>query len=61
MNGAMLLPEFEHEMANTRKALERVPEDKLTFRPHEKSWTMRELAGHLAQIPSWTPVTLQTT
>ena len=61
MNGAMLLPEFDHEMANTRKALERVPADKLDFRPHEKSWTLRELAGHLAQLPGWTAITLETT
>lgn len=61
MNGAMLLPEFDQEMANTRKVLERVPGDKLDFRPHEKSWTLRELAGHVANIPQWAHVTLSTT
>ena len=61
MTGAMLLPEFDHEMANTRKALERIPDGKLDFRPHERSWTLRQLAGHLAQIPAWTPITLTTT
>lgn len=61
MTGALLLPEFDHEMANTRKALERLPEEMLDFRPHEKSWTLRELAAHLAQIPAWTPITLATT
>jgi uncharacterized damage-inducible protein DinB len=60
MNGAMLLPEFDHEMANTRKALERVPDGQLQFRPHEKSWTLRELAGHVAQVPGWLTVTLRT-
>jgi uncharacterized damage-inducible protein DinB len=61
MSGAMLLPEFDHEMANTRKALERIPADKLPFRPHEKSWTLRQLAGHLAQLPGWISITLATT
>jgi uncharacterized damage-inducible protein DinB len=60
MNGAMLLPEFDMEMANTRKALERIPEDQIQFRPHGKSWTLRELAGHVAQVPGWLTVTLQT-
>lgn len=61
MNGAMLLPEFDLEMANTRKALERIPEDKLDFKPHERSWTLRELAAHTAQIPGWCVVTFTTT
>lgn len=61
MNGAMMLPEFDHEMANTRKALERIPEDKLDFSPHEKSWPLRHLAGHLANLPGWIPLTMNTT
>lgn len=60
MTGAKMMGEFDHEMANTRKTLERVPEDQLHFRPHEKSWTLRELAGHVAQVPGWLTVTLQT-
>jgi hypothetical protein len=48
-----LLPEFDHEMAGTRKTLERVPEDKLQWRPHAKSMTLGGLASHLANIPSW--------
>jgi uncharacterized damage-inducible protein DinB len=47
-----LLPEFDSEMANTRKTLERVPEDKFGWKPHEKSTTMGNLAVHLAQLPS---------
>jgi uncharacterized damage-inducible protein DinB len=47
------LPEFDQEMANTRKTLARVPEDKLDWRPHEKSMTMGGLATHLANLPSW--------
>jgi uncharacterized damage-inducible protein DinB len=54
-----LLPEFDYEMANTRKTLERVPEAKLTWKPHEKSMTMGELAVHLATIPSWTVPTIR--
>ncbi len=53
-----LLPEWEHEMANTRTTLERVPENKLGWKPHEKSGTMGWLAGHLANIPSWATFTL---
>jgi uncharacterized damage-inducible protein DinB len=53
-----LLPEFEHEMANTRKTLERITDEKLDWRAHPKSWTIRELATHLANLPSWTGATL---
>lgn len=49
-----LLPEFDHEMANTRRTLERVPEDKFDWTPHQKSTTMGGLATHLANIPTWT-------
>src|SRR6266511_1750465 len=53
----MLLPEFDHEMANTRKTLERVPDDKFSWKPHEKSMTLGGLSTHLANIPSWTAMT----
>ncbi|SRR5579859_1429652 len=49
-----VLPEFDHEMANTRKSLERVPDDKLNFKPHAKSMTLGALATHLASINQWT-------
>jgi uncharacterized damage-inducible protein DinB len=48
-----ILPEFDHEMANTRKSLERVPEDKLSFKPHAKSMSLGGLATHLATINHW--------
>ena len=48
-----LLPEFDHEMASTRKTLERVPDDKFDWTPHKKSMTMGGLATHLANIPTW--------
>ena len=53
-----LLPEFDMEMANTRKTLERVPDDKLGWKPHEKSMTMGRLAGHLAELPTWGQMTI---
>ncbi len=53
-----LLPEFDLEMANTRKTLERVPDEKLGWKPHEKSGTMGWLAGHVANIPSWPVMTI---
>ena len=48
-----ILPEFDHEMENTRKSLERVPEDKSGFKPHAKSMTLGALATHLATINHW--------
>jgi uncharacterized damage-inducible protein DinB len=48
-----LLPEYDEEMANTRKMLERVPEGKWTWKPHEKSMPLGRLAGHLAELPTW--------
>jgi len=53
-----LLPEFDHEMASTRKTLERVPDDKFGWKPHEKSMPMGNLAAHLATLPGWTVTTL---
>ena len=46
-----LLPEYDHEMATTRRALERVPEGKSDWKPHDKSMTLSRLAGHLARDP----------
>jgi uncharacterized damage-inducible protein DinB len=48
-----LLPEFDMEMAGTRKSLERVPDDKFDWKPHAKSMTVRQLTTHLALFPSW--------
>ncbi len=58
--GHALLPEFDHEMANTRRTLERVPESKFGWKPHEKSGTLGWLAGHVATMPLWATVTLTT-
>lgn len=46
-----LLPEFDHEMATTRRLIERVPSDKAKWKPHEKSFSL----GHLAQLLAWMP------
>jgi uncharacterized damage-inducible protein DinB len=46
-----LLPEFDQEMASTRRLLERVPSDRGQWKPHPKSFAL----GHLAQLVSWMP------
>jgi len=48
-----ILPEFDQEMAGTRKTLERVPDDKLAWKGHPKSNTIGWVAAHLAEIPGW--------
>src|SRR5882672_7101512 len=55
-----LLPELEMEAATTRKFFERLPEDKLDFRPHEKSMPLGRLAGHVAELVGWGTTTLET-
>lgn len=47
------LPEFDQEMATTRRVLERVPADKLDWKPHAKSMSLGQLASHVAQLPDW--------
>ena len=58
--GQSMLSEFDHEMANTRKVLERIPEDKLDFKPDPKSMALGRLAGHIAEMPGWGAVVLTT-
>jgi uncharacterized damage-inducible protein DinB len=58
--GQSLLPEFDQEMQNTRKTLERVPDDKWDWKPHEKSGTVGWLAGHVGTIPDWIAMTINT-
>ncbi len=48
-----MVGEMEHEMANTRRVLERVPMEKADWRPHPKSGTLAWLAGHCAIMPGW--------
>ena len=55
-----LLPEFDQEMANTRKVLERLPDDKLDWQAHPKSHTIGWNANHVADIPNWLVAVLTT-
>ena len=54
-----LIPEFDHEMATTRKTLERVPEDKTGWKPHDSSMPMGRLAGHIAEMIGFAATTFQ--
>jgi len=53
-----LLPEFDQEVKSTRKCLERIPDDKFTFKPHPKSFDMGSLAVHIATMLGWGVTTL---
>ncbi|MBZ5592566.1 MAG: DinB family protein [Acidobacteriia bacterium] len=53
-----LLPEFDHEMSNTRKTLERIPENDFRWKPHPKSMPLGRLAGHVAEMPGWAVPTI---
>ena len=54
-----LLAEFDLEMANTRKMLERVPVDKFAWAPHEKSLSLGALANHLVAMPCLATATIK--
>lgn len=54
------LGELQHEAATTRKVLERVPEDKFEWQPHEKSMTFGRLAVHIAEMFGWMETTMKT-
>lgn len=56
-----LLAELDQELSTTRRVLALVPEAKTGFRPHPKSWTLGELALHVANVLTWLPSTLRTT
>ena len=56
-----LLPEFDHEMTTTRKLLERLPEDRFDWKPHAKSFSLGQLAQHVATIPMWGSMTISQT
>jgi uncharacterized damage-inducible protein DinB len=53
-----LLPEFDHEMTTARTVLERVPEAKLDWKPHVRSFSLGVLATHVAMLPTWATETL---
>lgn len=52
------LPDFEYEMATTRRMLERVPDDNGAWKPHEKSFPLGHLAQLVARMPGWIAQTL---
>lgn len=54
----LLLPEFQMEMAGTRKLLERLPDELLAWRLNEKSNTVGGVANHLSDLPEWVVHTL---
>jgi uncharacterized damage-inducible protein DinB len=56
-----LLAELAQEAATTRRMLERVPAAHIHWQPHAKSMTLGRLATHIAELPSWMTMTLQTT
>jgi len=56
----MLLKEMEQEAQITRKMLSRVPNEKYDWRPHAKSMSVRELATHIAELPGWVSMALNT-
>lgn len=56
-----LLPEFDHEMATTRRLLARLPESEFGWKPHDKSMTLGQLSAHLANIPRWCSAVLDAT
>ena len=56
-----LLAEYDHEMGTTRKLLERIPDEKLSWLPHAKSMTLGGLATHIANLPTWGGVILNDT
>lgn len=55
----LLLPEYDNEIATTRKVLERVPDDKGAWKPHEKSFPMAHLAQLVARLPGWVSLVIE--
>ncbi len=48
-----LLAEFDHEIGSTRRLLERVPDAQLGWKPHDKSYSLGDLSGHIANLSTW--------
>ena len=53
-----LLPEYDREIATTRKLLERLPDGRFDWKPHPKSYSLGDLATHLSNLPYWGQLTL---
>lgn len=58
--GQGMVQELQHSAVSARKVLERIPEDKFDWTPHEKSMTFQKLASHVAESLSWAKYTLDT-
>lgn len=56
----MFLKEMEQEAQTTRNMLQRVPNDKYSWKPHEKSMTIQQLATHIGELPGWVTMALTT-
>lgn len=56
----MFLKEMDEAAITTRKMLERIPTDKFNWQPHPKSMTVKRLATHIAELPSWVTMALTT-
>jgi uncharacterized damage-inducible protein DinB len=56
----MFLKEMDQEAVTTRKMLSRIPDDKFSWKPHDKSMTIQSLATHIAELPSWVSMVLTT-
>lgn len=54
------ISELQHELESTRKILNVLPEDMLTWKPHEKSMTLGRLAAHVSELVGWITMTLKT-
>ena len=54
-----MVHELQYEGANTRKILELIPEDKMDYKPHEKSYSMGDLGSHLAESLAWMKPTIE--
>ena len=56
----LLQQELESEAVTTRKMLERVPADKFDWQPHPKSMSLKRLATHVAELPGWIDMAINT-
>ncbi|WEK19722.1 MAG: DinB family protein [Candidatus Pedobacter colombiensis] len=56
----MYLKELEQEALTTRKMLERIPTDKFDWQPHPKSMSIKKLATHIAELPTWITMAITT-
>ena len=60
MSAKIFAAQFDHIVDGCRRTLEAVPDESLEWRPHAKSWTLRELATHVARLPNWATSTFAT-